>query len=123
VGHVAIRNLTRGTVVARRAEVAASPLRRLVGLMGRRAWTDADGLLIRPCNAVHTCFLRMPIDVLFADGDGVVVDVAPVRRPWRVGPLVWRARWVLELPAGAIAASATRLDDRLRVESASAAAE
>jgi uncharacterized protein len=123
VGHVAIRNLTRGTVVATRAEVAESPRRRLVGLMGRRSWMGADGLLIRPCNAVHTCFMRMPIDVLFVARDGVVVDLAPDRRPWRVGPLVWRACWVLELPTGAIAASATRLDYRLLVESADAAAE
>jgi uncharacterized membrane protein (UPF0127 family) len=82
----------------------------------RRAWADTDGLLIRPCNSIHTFFMRMPIDVVFATREGVVLDVSPARPPWRVGPIVWRAAWVLELPAGAIAASGTRLDDHLAVE-------
>jgi uncharacterized membrane protein (UPF0127 family) len=113
---VRVRNATRGSMVAARAELAKSPLRRLVGLIGRRGWDETDGLLIRPCNSIHTCFMRMPIDVVFADRDGVVLDVVPARPPWRLGPLTWRAAWVLELPVGAIAASATRLDDRLTVE-------
>jgi uncharacterized membrane protein (UPF0127 family) len=115
---VAVRNLTRGSAVASRAELADLPLRRLVGLMGRRTWGPCDGLLLRPCNAVHTCFTRMAIDVVFAGRDGIVVEIAPARRPWRVGPLVWRAAWVLELPVGAIERSGTRLDDRLGVSPA-----
>jgi hypothetical protein len=113
---VSVRNYTRGTVVARRAELAASPLRRLVGLMGRTGWETSDGLLIRPCNSVHTFFMRMSIDVLFVSREGAVVDLVPARRPWRIGPVRWRAAWALELPDGAIAESGTRLDDHLVVE-------
>ena len=110
---VRVRNVTRGSTLARRAEVAGTPLRRVIGLMGRRAWVANDVLLVRPCNAIHTLFMRMPIDVVFATREGVVLDVWPARPPWRLGPVVWRAAWVLELPAGTIAASGTRLDDRL----------
>jgi uncharacterized protein len=80
---VRVRNSTRGTTVAAAAEVARSPWRRFLGLMGRPDWADTDGLLLRPCNSIHTCFMRMPIDVLFAGRDGVVLDVAPARRPGR----------------------------------------
>jgi uncharacterized membrane protein (UPF0127 family) len=45
-----------------------------------------------------------------------VLDVAPDRRPWRLGPAAWRAAWVLELPAGSIDASRMPLDDELVVE-------
>jgi uncharacterized membrane protein (UPF0127 family) len=83
--------------------------------MGRAEWAGTDGLLIRPCNAVHT-LMRMLLDVVLAGRDGVVLDVAPARRPWRLGPVVWRAAWVLELPAGAIEASRTCLDDVLLLE-------
>ena len=113
---VCVRNVTRGTIVVPRAVVADTPLRRLLGLMGRRDWGEADGLLIRPCSAIHTFFMRMPIDVVFATREGVVLDVAPARRPWRVGPIVRRAAWALELPVGGIAASSTRLDDVLIAE-------
>jgi hypothetical protein len=91
-------------------------MRRLLGLMGRQTWDRSSGLVLRPCNAVHTFFMRMPFDALFVDRHGVVLELAPERRPWRLGPIVWRAAWVLELPAGAIAASRTRLDDALLIE-------
>jgi hypothetical protein len=113
---VRVRNATRGTVVADQAEVAEGPVRRMVGLMGRRGWSESDGLLLRRRNAIQTCFMRMPIDVLFVGRDSAMLDLAPARRPWRLGPLVWRASSVLELPIGAIEASRTRLDDRLVVE-------
>ena len=35
--------------------------------------------------------------------DGVVRKVLHAVRPWRLGPLVWRSRCVLELPSGAAA--------------------
>jgi uncharacterized membrane protein (UPF0127 family) len=120
---VRVRNATRGTTLAASAEVARSPLRRFLGLMGQTGSTGTDGLVIRPCSAVHTCFMRIPIDVVFANRDGVVLDVAPDRPPWRLGPVAWRAAWALELPAGAIAASRTCLDDVLVLESTSALAE
>src|SRR5205823_5612115 len=50
---VRVRNTTRGSTLARAAEVAPSPLGRFLGLMGRRAWADTDGLLIRPGNSIH----------------------------------------------------------------------
>jgi uncharacterized membrane protein (UPF0127 family) len=117
---VSVRNVTRGSMLPHRAELAQSPPRRFLGLMGRRGWAGCDGLLIRPCNAIHTLFMRTAIDVVFVDRAGALVDVVPERPPWRLGPLVWRARWVLELPPGVIAASATRLDDRLVVGEADA---
>jgi uncharacterized membrane protein (UPF0127 family) len=84
--------------------------------MGRQGWDDTDGLLLRPCNSIHTLFMRMPIDVLCVDRDGLVLDLGPERPPWRLGPPTWRASWVLELPSGAIAASRTHRGDRLIVE-------
>src|SRR5262245_5037632 len=117
VAFARIHNVSRGSVVAQRARVADGPLRRLVGLTGLRDWAESDGLLVRPCRAIHTFFVGVPIDVVFVNRGGLVVDVSPARTPWRLGPVVWRARWAVELPAGAIEASRTRLDDLLIVES------
>ena len=33
-------------------------------------WPSDAGLLLVPCNSVHTCFVRFPVDVVFLDGDG-----------------------------------------------------
>jgi uncharacterized membrane protein (UPF0127 family) len=110
--HVA--NTTRGLVLAERAEVAASSWRRLRGLLGRPTLGPGQGLLIRPCQGVHTLGMAYPLDVVYLDRDGVVHKVLHQLEPWRLGPLVWRASVVLELPAGA--AAATTVGDRLSLE-------
>lgn len=79
------------------AEVAESLLDRLRGLIGRDAPAAGRGLLIRRCNAVHTCFMRYPIDVSFLDRSGRVVRVVRNVRPWRLFVWGgWRASQALE---------------------------
>lgn len=110
-----IRNLTRGTVLSERTEVARGPVWRGIGLMGRRGWTSSDALVIDGCNSIHTCFMLMPIDVLFLDGEGTVLRGAPSVKPWRVGPASWRAKRALELPIGTIARTGTIAGDRIEI--------
>ena len=88
-----------GDPVCERCKVAETPLTRLRGLLGRSGLRPDEGLLIRPTSAIHTCFMRFPIDVVFLDRDLVVVGVRTHLRPWRVA--AWRgAKAVLELAAG-----------------------
>jgi uncharacterized membrane protein (UPF0127 family) len=111
-----VRNLTRGVDLGGHVEVARGTVARGLGLMGRRGWSRSDGLLLERCNSVHTFFMRMPIDVVFLDGEGTVLRAVSSVRPWRVGPVAWRARRALELPAGVLAESATAAGDRLSFE-------
>lgn len=76
---------------------------RLRGLMGRPPLQPGEGLWIRPCQQVHTQFMRAPIDVVFVDAEGRVLRVLPAMQPWRFSPFLRQARAVLELPAGAAA--------------------
>jgi uncharacterized membrane protein (UPF0127 family) len=88
-----------GTIVCERCTVADNPLRRMKGLLGRDGLESGEGLLLRPASAVHTYFMRFPIDVVFLDADGVVVRVAADVRPWRAARY-GGASDVLELAAG-----------------------
>jgi uncharacterized protein len=81
-------------------EVAATPLRRMVGLLGRPALPAGRGLLITPCTSVHTMAMRFDIDVVYLDREGVVVKVEESLRPWRMSSGGRRARYTLELAAG-----------------------
>ena len=83
-----------------RLERAENLKQRLIGLLGRQALARDHGLLISPCNQVHTCFMRFPIDVVFLDKTDRVLRVCAGLTPWRLSPLVFRARSVLELAAG-----------------------
>lgn len=112
-----ITNQTRSCVIAERGELARSFLARGRGLMGRTALPDQYALIIYPEWSIHTFFMRVPIDVLFVDREDRVVglrEAMPPSRPF-AGVAPWRGRYVVELPAGVIAATATQLGDQLAV--------
>jgi uncharacterized membrane protein (UPF0127 family) len=107
-----IRNITRNTVIAAEAEVADTALRRSRGLMLRR-FKGFDGLLIQPANAIHMCFMLMPIDVIFFDKRRLITKMVPKLAPWRLFCGSFRAAGVVELPEGAIARSGSQPGDQL----------
>lgn len=78
---------------------------RLRGLLGRRCLAANEGLLISPCNQVHTLGMRFPIDVLFLDAEGVIVKCVSQLRPFRLAGSR-QAKHTLELAAGSIKAHA-----------------
>jgi hypothetical protein len=106
-------NESRSRVLVEGGEVADTFWRRLRGLMGRRVLETGQGLWITPCNSVHTCGMRFPIDVLYLDAQGRVVGLEEAMPPWRMGHIRRGARSVLELPSGTIRATDTRVGDRI----------
>ena len=110
---VRIENLSKQTLLAERSELANSPWRRMKGLLGRDRLPAGEGLVIQPCQSVHTWFMRFPIDVLHVDGQGIVRRILHSLPPNRLGPIVWQGRLVIELPAGVAAATSTEVGDRL----------
>lgn len=112
---IVVRNRTRGTVVAEDAELASSWFARLRGLIGRAGLRPGEGLVIDPCSSIHTFFMAFPIEVLFVDeGNRVLRATQPVA-PWHIGPIQPGARYVVELPAGAVSASQTACGDELEL--------
>ncbi len=111
-----IVNQTRSTTVADTVEIASTFWARGKGLIGRRTLPPGFGLVIRPCGSIHMFFMSIPLDVLHLDRDGRVVKVLHGIKPWRPGPIVPRGKWVVELPAGAAAASDTQVGDTIVLE-------
>ena len=120
-GRGVAHNLDRGTVLAARLETAASLWAKFMGLMGRPALPDGDGLWLPATNGIHMMFMRFPIDAVFVsrpDADGVrrVRSVHRGLRAWTgIVPLVRGADGVLELPIGTIDASGTVVGDRVEI--------
>jgi len=88
-----------GTIVCDRCTVADDPLTRLRGLLGRDGLEPGEGLLLRPASAIHTFFMRFPIDCVFLDRGLVVLGIADGVEPWRAASRRG-AKAVLELSAG-----------------------
>jgi uncharacterized membrane protein (UPF0127 family) len=115
---LATRNasLTRrdGRVVCEHLLVAARPLRRMRGLLGRRSLPPGEGILLRPAASVHTFFMRFPIDLVFLDRENVVVGIEREVPPWRTAGKRG-ARSVVELSAGEAGRRDLRVGDDLVV--------
>ena len=89
-----------GKIVTARLTIADKFWPRLVGLQFRRAIPSDAGLLLVPCNSVHTCFVRFPVDVVFLDRNGSVLAVRRNLRPWRVAFGPRKSHAAVELAAG-----------------------
>ena len=103
----------RGDLLIERLHIAATPWRRLRGLLGRTGLAPGDGLLIRPCGGIHTFGMRFAIDVIFLDRDGLVLRVVRDLRPWRIAPGPRGARAVLEVQTGWLTSDNLRRGTRL----------
>ena len=116
MNEVSIFNQSKATVVGTRIVVADSFLTRLIGLMGRHSLEPGNGLLIAPSSGVHTCWMRIRIDVVAIDCNYRVVKLGHSVGPWRFSCVSLKTKRVLELPAGCIRSCNTEVGDQLELK-------
>ncbi len=109
-------NLSRSVTLVDSGRLATSYWERTRGLLFRPPLAEGEGLLLRPCQAVHTFLMSFPIDVLFLDKHNRVVHLIHAMPPNRASRFVRRAHSTLELPAGTIARTATQVGDLLSTQ-------
>jgi uncharacterized membrane protein (UPF0127 family) len=116
-----------------RVVVAAHFIARFKGLMfsrdlaqgvGARGEEGIYALLITPCSSVHTAFMRYPLDIVYLDNNGTVLQCVNHVKPWRAsfcrpakpsdGQRISKPIHTLELEAGGIAKLNLKTGDRLR---------
>ena len=110
-------NERTGSVVAAVLEAAVDSRSRRRGLLGRDALAEGHALVLAPCGAIHTCFMRFPIDVLFVARDGRVLKMVEQIGAWRVTASL-RAFATIELPAGALRRAGLAAGDRVVIRPA-----
>ena len=111
-----VLNLTRQVSLVENGSAARSLLARARGLLGHAPLVAGEGLLIAPCQSIHSFFMAFPFDAAFLDGAGCVLHLIQSMPPGRVSPHLFRARAVLELPAGILALTGTQVGDILVVQ-------
>ena len=110
------RDTDTGLVVADRVTVATTRSERRRGLLGRSHLEPGEALLIAPCNGVHMFFMRFAIDMLALDKNGVVVDAVSELKPWRIRLPRHGSYSVLELPAGTLVKTQTKIGHRIDID-------
>jgi uncharacterized protein len=107
-----IHNLTRGLTLATHVALAGTSEARRRGLLDAENLDTGAGLWIVPCEAIHTFGMKVRLDVIFLDKNFQVRKISADLGPRRMS-ICLRAHSALELPAGAVARSGTKLGDRL----------
>jgi uncharacterized protein len=110
-------NRTRHSYLARQLRVADTHWSRFCGLMGTQSesFPPGQGLWIVPSRGVHTFAMRFPIDVVYLDGDKVVVYLQENLKPWRLAPVRLGATSVLELPGNTLTSTQTAVGDEIEI--------
>jgi uncharacterized membrane protein (UPF0127 family) len=116
-GTFTLVNGRTGSVVAAEVEIAVTRNTRRKGLLGRTSLAPLSALVLAPCAAVHTMFMRFAIDVIFVDRAGRAVRLVSNLPPWRA-VMNACAHAVIELPAGTLAGGQVAVGDSLYLASA-----
>ena len=91
-----------GQEIAQDIRMADTFIKRLKGLLFEKALDEEQGLLITPCNQVHTLGMKFPIDLVYLTNEGEVIHTQSAVAPGAVGPCIRRCGRVLELKEGTV---------------------
>lgn len=102
-------------IVVEKLVIADRFFQRLVGLLRHKSLEPGAGLLIRPCQQIHTFGMRFDIDAVFLSNLQVIYIIRNMK-PGQISKLIGEADSVLELEAGAAATLHIQLRDSLKIE-------
>ncbi len=95
-----------GKIIAGEVELADSFWRRFRGLMFRRRFPSGKALFFKfnkpGRHRVHMYFVRFSVDLVYLDSSFKIVEVRARLKPWRVYWPKAVAKYLIELPAGAV---------------------
>lgn len=109
-----LRNARTNGTVASRLLPAFDAAARNTGLLKHSTLEPGAAMLIAPSNAVHTFFMRFPIDLLFVGKDGRVLKIREAVPAWRMAACL-RGHAVIEMAAHSVRAADLRVGDQLLV--------
>lgn len=109
-------NLTQNTLLSLRTEIADDFFSRLKGLLGREDLPADEALIITRSRSIHMFFMKFSIDAVFIDKNKIVVGLVERIKPFQMSPVFFKAQDVIELPAGKISETKTRLGDKITLQ-------
>lgn len=111
-----LRNLTTGKIVAANVVRGDTSWVRLRGFLFRDAVSPDEGIWFPNCSVIHMVGMRVPLDVIFLDEHGCVVNLRPQVARGRLVVGCRKAHSVVELGAGALERSDVLIGDCLSLE-------
>ena len=108
-----LKLVKNGETLSEYIEDASTFFRRFMGLMYRKSIPEDHGLLLTPCNEIHTFGMRFDIDTITLSKDDRVLFVDEGVRPNKIRKKVEGGYKVLELNSGMAEKLAIAVGDTL----------
>jgi len=108
-------NVRNSKELSNSVAVADSLLKRMKGLLGKKEMLNGEALWIKPCISVHTFFMKFPIEVVFLNKRNQVIATIRNLQPNRITGFYFKSTSVLEMPAGVLEATDTRVGDEIEI--------
>lgn len=106
---------TPADLICEHVELAESFWARGKGLLGRKSLPAQSCLWIKPCNNIHTFFMKFTIDCVFVNKKLQVEKVESKVRPFKIKGPFWKAHSVFEFSEGTIELFNIQVGDQLYV--------
>lgn len=113
---VKICNSSKNKLILAEAEVADTFFQRFRGLLGKKYLQPESGLIIAPCNSVHTIGMKFPIDVIFVDKENKICYIMRNMKKGKISPIISRAKMVIEFNAGMADRLQLEINDEIQLE-------
>ena len=94
---------------------ATGTFERMRGLLFSEQLNENEGLLISPCNSVHTCMMSYSIDIVYINKTHKVCHLVSGLKPWRAS-ISLAASYVVELCAGQIIRNGIKIGDDIQCQ-------
>ena len=109
-----LENITKNTILTKNFKLCKHLFSKMMGLMFSK-----PKVLIFVFNkerkiALHMFFVFFPIDVVFLDGNKMVVEIKRNFKPFTFYKSKKRARYVIEFPIGIIDNNSIKIDHKLK---------
>ena len=96
-------------------KIANNFFSRLRGLIGKNFLPQDEGLLIAPCQSIHMCFMKFPIDAIFIDKNFVIKKISANLQTWTGFAICLSAWGVVEIAAGEAERLNLKVGEKLKV--------
>lgn len=110
---VTVLNMNNVPVV-KRVAIADTFLMRLKGLLGKSELNEDEGLIIQPCNSIHTFFMKFNLDIAFVDENYMILEIYRNLSPNKFSKIHKDSKFVIEARAGVL--SVLKKGDRINID-------
>lgn len=102
-------------IVCEDAQWAKDFWSRMIGLLGKRSFTNFDGLLLSPCSQIHSIGMGFNFDAVYLDNTYRIVAIYENIGKNKILPYNVAVSNVLELPVGTVSTKNLEVGDVLKV--------